>query len=165
MANTQPALTGGCQCGRVRYAASGAPDEVSVCHCRMCQKAVGGPFVALAMFRPEQITWTRGTPASYRSLTIAIRLYCAGCGTPLAFFDDDSGNIELTLGSLDDPEHLIPTRAAGTESQLHWVEAVSSLPGKTTQQNYAGQGKRHIVSFQHPDHDTPADWAPPRGVS
>jgi hypothetical protein len=165
MANTQLALTGGCQCGRVRYAASGTPDDVSVCHCRMCQKAVGGPFIALAMFRPEQVTWTRGEPASFRSSTIATRLYCADCGTPLAFVDDDTGNIELTLGSLDNPDRLPPIRAAGIESRVGWVDAVPSLPALSTQQNYEGQGKRHIVSFQHPDHDTPAGWTPPRGVS
>ena len=52
MTETQ-ALTGGCQCGRVRYALSVVPDDVSVCHCRMCQKAVGGPFiVARSRFMP-----------------------------------------------------------------------------------------------------------------
>jgi hypothetical protein len=164
MANTQSALTGGCQCGRIRYAVSGAPDDVSVCHCRMCQKAVGGPFIALAMFRPDRVTWTRGTPGRFRSSTIATRLFCAGCGTPLAYVDDDSGNIELTLGSLDHPERIAPTRATGTESLLPWVAQVPTLPAKTTEQNYANRNKRRVVSFQHPDHDTPADWSPQRGA-
>ena len=66
---TETILTGGCQCGRVRYATSVVPDDVSVCHCRMCQKAVGGPFIALALVHPDQITWTRGKPASFRSST------------------------------------------------------------------------------------------------
>ena len=38
--------TGGCQCGAVRYALLALPLEVSVCHCRMCQKASGGPIMA-----------------------------------------------------------------------------------------------------------------------
>jgi hypothetical protein len=164
MADTQSALTGGCQCGRVRYAATGAPDDVSVCHCRMCQKAVGGPFVALAMFRPEQVTWTRDRPGQFRSSTVATRLFCPGCGTPLAYVDDDSGNVELTLGSLDDPARLGPTRATGTESMLNWTSSVTSLPAKTTEQNDAGRNKRPVVSFQHPDGNTPPDWSPPRGA-
>ena len=44
----KPALTGGCQCGAVRYALYAEPQRAGVCHCRMCQKAVGGPFMAWA---------------------------------------------------------------------------------------------------------------------
>ena len=36
--------SGGCQCGAVRYKVEGPLDEVSVCYCRMCQKATGGAF-------------------------------------------------------------------------------------------------------------------------
>ena len=56
---TDTNLTGGCQCGRVRYAFSGAPVDVTVCHCRMCQMAVGGPFITLVQLRPGQIAWTK----------------------------------------------------------------------------------------------------------
>ncbi len=46
MYKTKPTMTGGCQCGAVRYALFEMP-ELTICHCRMCQKAVGGPFAAL----------------------------------------------------------------------------------------------------------------------
>ncbi len=35
-------MTGGCQCGRVRYAAEVDSDDAYLCHCRMCQRATGG---------------------------------------------------------------------------------------------------------------------------
>ncbi|HEY5106329.1 MAG TPA: hypothetical protein VII73_06080 [Caulobacteraceae bacterium] len=41
---TTTPLTGGCQCGAVRFAIDGALGRPGICHCRMCQKAVGGPF-------------------------------------------------------------------------------------------------------------------------
>ena len=104
-------MTGGCQCGHVRYAFVGAPVEVTVCHCRMCQKAVGGPFITLAQLRPGQITWTRGTPGEFRSSSIATRLFCRDCGTPLAYVDDDTDAVEITSGSLDDPSRAVPTRS------------------------------------------------------
>ena len=36
-------LTGGCQCGNVRFRAR-LLGRGSICHCRMCQKAFGGFF-------------------------------------------------------------------------------------------------------------------------
>ena len=155
-------MTGGCQCGRVRYALATVPHDVSVCHCRMCQKAVGGPFVALALIHADELTWTRGRRGQYRSSTIATRLFCTDCGTPLAYVNDDSGAIELTTGSFDQPARAVPTRATGNESRLPWIDALPSLPAPT-EELYATRKPRRIVSFQHPDHDTPPNWAPPGG--
>ncbi len=41
-------ITGGCQCGAIRYALHDAPTGASICHCRMCQKAFGNYFAPLA---------------------------------------------------------------------------------------------------------------------
>jgi len=160
-----PHLTGGCQCGRVRYALSVMPQDVSVCHCRMCQKAVGGPFVALAVVHADELTWTRGMPGEFRSSSIATRLFCRDCGTPFAYVNDDSGDVEVTTGSLDQPGRAVPTRATGNESRLPWVDALGSLPAQTTGELHAARKMGRITSYQHPDHDTPADWTPPRGES
>ena len=40
-------LSGGCQCGRVRYSARLESDDAYLCHCRMCQKATGSIFAGL----------------------------------------------------------------------------------------------------------------------
>ena len=47
-ANNKLVLTGGCQCGAVRFALSVPPPKVSICHCRMCQKASFAPFASFA---------------------------------------------------------------------------------------------------------------------
>ena len=51
---TKPVLTGGCQCGAVRFALSAPPAKVSICHCRMCQKAAGAPFASFADIEHER---------------------------------------------------------------------------------------------------------------
>jgi hypothetical protein len=81
----KPVLTGGCQCGAVRYALFAKPERTGICYCRMCQKAVGGPFFAWAAVDEDDIAWTHGAPAQFASSSAADRGFCARCGTPLTF--------------------------------------------------------------------------------
>ena len=149
--------TGGCQCGAVRYALLSAP-EGSVCHCRMCQKAVGGPFAALAKLPKADVVWTRGRPAVFRSSASGMRGFCSGCGTPLTFAYDDAAHMEVTIGSLDDPAGAPPKRAFGVESRLRWVADL--LPGRLPETRSDELPARNRTSRQHPDQETTADWKP-----
>ena len=150
---SKPVLTGGCQCGAVRFAISAVPNKVSICHCRMCQKATGSPFASFADINKVDLTWTKGQPAFFRSSSIADRGYCAACGTPLSFGRIDGERIEIMTGAFDRSDRLVPTRQFGTESRLGWVVGISNLPSQTTQQNYGPEKMATIVSHQHPDHD------------
>ncbi|HZS81801.1 MAG TPA: GFA family protein [Stellaceae bacterium] len=156
-----PLLTGGCQCGALRYALFAAPERVHLCHCRMCQKAVGGPFAALAPVRRRDFAWTRGAPAAFDSSSIASRDFCPRCGTPLSFFYRASDWIALTIGSFDRPQEVAPTQHFGIESRLPWLDAIAGLPAETTAATMTAERKRRIANRQHPDHDTPPDWTPP----
>ena len=160
MPETKPVMTGGCQCGAVRYALYEVPVS-SVCHCRMCQKAVGGPFAASAPVKRAWFAWTRGTPASFASSSLAHRDFCAICGTPLTFRYDDADTISVTLGSLDHPEAVPPVRQYGIEGRLSWLDRIAALPFETTDASMAPHRKQLLVNRQHPDHDTDAGWTPP----
>lgn len=150
---TKPVLSGGCQCGAIRFAVNTAPTRISICHCRMCQKASGAPFASFADVNRENLTWTRGGPAAFRSSTIANRYFCAACGTPMGFGRVDGPRIEIMTGTFDRPDLVVPTRQFGSESRLGWVVAIANLPSQTTQQNYGPEKMASIVSHQHPDHD------------
>src|ERR1700712_5518182 len=112
MYKTQPTMTGGCQCGAIRYALYEIP-ESTLCHCRMCQKAVGGPFAALSKVKRGSFAWTRGQPASFQSSSTAQRHFCTACGTPLTFQSLGGDAIEVTTGSLDAPAAAPPTKNFG----------------------------------------------------
>ena len=58
-------LAGGCQCGAIRFALSAPPAKISICHCRMCQKASGAPFASLADIDHADFAWTRVQPAAF----------------------------------------------------------------------------------------------------
>jgi hypothetical protein len=150
---TKPVLTGGCQCGAIRFALSAPPKKVSICHCRMCQKAAGAPFASFADIENADFAWTRGQPAAFRSSSIAERHFCAACGTPLSFRRLDGPSIEIMTGAFDRPDRVVPTRQYGTESRLGWVVSIANMPSQTTLQNYGSDKVNGIVSHQHPDHD------------
>ena len=155
-------LTGGCQCGAVRYAITATPERVHLCHCRMCQKASGGPFAIGAPVQRSGFAWTRGPPASFASSSLAHRDFCAKCGTPLAFRYDDSPTISVTLGSLDRPQDVAPVRHYGIEGRIPWLDTLDTLPVEATDEMMNADRAQRRVGYQHPDHDTPPDWPPPR---
>ena len=139
-------MNGGCQCGAVRYSLFEAP-ESTVCHCRMCQKAVGGPFAALSKVKTTQFAWTKGQPASFQSSSVAERHFCSACGTPLTFHYLDGDAIEVTTGSLDNPASVPTTKNFGTESRLPWIGHIA--PGQVPDITTAEISARDIVSHQH----------------
>ncbi len=145
--------TGGCQCGAVRYRIDQTPEYPSLCHCRMCQKAGGAPFMAFFSVEKANFVLTRGAPAIFRSSEIAERGFCSVCGTPLTYAMDGRDHVSLTIGSLDQPADVAPTEQLGVESMLPWFPSLAGLPASESQ---AWMTKYHITdagSRQHPDHE------------
>jgi hypothetical protein len=116
------AMTGGCACGRVRYTARIDNDDAYLCHCRMCQRATGGVSIAFKNLKKADVTW-ESEPDWYASSPIARRPYCRDCGSPLGFAFPDGENMDLTIGSFDDPYRFAPRRHFGAES-IHraWID-------------------------------------------
>jgi hypothetical protein len=146
-----PLHAGGCQCGAVRFAVYAEPRKIGICHCRMCQKAVAGPFAVLAEVPWSDFAWTKGQPGHFRSSSRATRDFCAACGTPLSYRKPGGDIIELLTGSFDQPGRVAPTYAVGIESRLAWLDGLNALPGKTTLDNIGADRLAAIASFQHPD--------------
>lgn len=154
--------TGGCQCGAVRFAFEEEPDNVHVCHCRMCQKAVGGPFAVICPVAKSGFRVTRGEMAWFHSSDVARRGFCRDCGTPMIFDYPHDPGIGIMAGALDRPALVPPVVQYGIESRVPWYAHLPELPGD--QPTYAedpdGMLPRIEASnHQHPDHDT-AEWPP-----
>jgi hypothetical protein len=135
-----PVATGGCQCGAVRYAFYAPLENAHVCHCRMCQRATGGVFAALAGTAPENFAWTRGTPAFFASSNLAKRAFCEKCGTPLSFkYEAPSARMYTTIGSLDEPGRVELVKQYGIESRLPWVKFCETVPEERTAESAQAQ--------------------------
>jgi hypothetical protein len=145
-------LAGGCQCGAVRFAVTGAIGRASICHCRMCQKAFGAFYAPLVS--ATAVTWTRGAPAYFQSSNRARRGFCQICGTPLTFEPDD-GAVELAIGAFDDPMRIRPTIQHSVDARMPWLTELDGLPERSSEEAAEVQPYYDSIrSFQHPDHDT-----------
>ena len=151
MSEAQKTLSGGCQCGAVRYRLAAVPKAPSICHCRMCQKAGGAPFMVFAGLPEQFVEWTRGAPKIYASSDFAERGFCADCGTPLTYQMKGKPRISFTVGSFDSPADIAPFDQLGVESRLPWVETIAALPVHRTEDWMRDMGVAVIQSHQHPD--------------
>ena len=154
-----PVHSGGCQCGAVRYALYAEPTRPHICHCRMCQKALGSFFAPLAIVPNSDFAWTRGEPGTFMSSTVVERGFCKDCGTPLTFRFVERDNIDITIGSLDDPASQKPEGQYGMESRLPWFSELAGLPQSETPDVIPAELLSRLESHQHPDHDTD-HWEP-----
>lgn len=142
-------FTGGCQCGAVRFRATGVLQAV-ICHCRMCQKAVGNYFAPLIVV--EKLDWTRGMPRFFRSSNKAQRGFCESCGTPLIYLGDD-GSREILGGAFDDPQFVVPEKQINVAAKLPVYDRLPHIPhNENVEAEMAFNAT--IVNHQHPDHDT-----------
>jgi hypothetical protein len=149
--------SGGCQCGAVRFRTSELINNAHICHCRMCQKAVGNFFAALVNTPKCKLAWTRGTPARFQSSGDVERGFCANCGTPLFFDHLTSDEIELCIGAFDTPQILIPISQDSIESRMPWFSTICNI--KVSGTSLEIDGPEHVKNVQdsnnqHPDHDT-----------
>ena len=155
---TSKTLSGGCQCGAVRFKVHGAPKDSSVCYCRMCQKASASHALALVSVRGFEVEWTRGQLSWFQSSNAARRGFCKKCGTPLAY--DAPDGLALSVLAFDNPDAVPPAIAYGSEAKRIWCDAIPALPQRHTLQDDATNNfLKTLVSHQHPDRDTKA-WPP-----
>lgn len=122
------AYAGGCLCGQVRWAATAEPANVRVCHCRLCQKATGGPFFARAIFLAGDIAWS-GDTTCWPSSPRIDRLSCARCGTQMfAKPRDAPARLGVSLATLDDRDAIRPAGHIWVSAKLDELILDDGLP-------------------------------------
>jgi hypothetical protein len=123
-------LTGGCQCGALRYEVSAAPLATYTCHCTECQRTTGSAF-SLAIVVPDgAFRLMKGEPRlvqrtadSGRTVT---RWTCPECGgwiTSSSQPSETPGEMirRVRAGTLDNTSWLRPTAHFWTRSRQPWV--------------------------------------------
>src|SRR5579871_3214512 len=104
-----PALTGGCQCGAVRYEIRGQPAAVYICHCLECRKQSASAFGISVRVQRAHFALLSGSPRVWSRPTDSGRVldcwFCPECGSRV-WHEQGGGKGELVTvkgGSLDGP--------------------------------------------------------------
>ncbi|HSX70294.1 MAG TPA: GFA family protein [Pseudomonas sp.] len=121
--------TGGCHCGRLRYAFEEPLQDIAHCHCSICRRTTGGIVTTWLTLPMASFRWTRGSAAAYASSASCTRYFCAHCGCHLSLFTTHSPEtLDLTVASLDHPERAPADRHIWVGSRLPWLHLDENLP-------------------------------------
>jgi hypothetical protein len=129
---SEKSKSGHCLCGAVKISAVLANHEAGACHCKMCQRWAGGPFVAIAC-TPETTFEGQDAIGVYPSSEWAERGFCKHCGSPLFSRVKSDGSYYLPVGLLDDTEDLTLVSEIFIDRKPSWY----SFAEKTSQMTEA----------------------------
>ena len=128
------AIAGGCFCGAVRYRAD-AVFDAGYCHCSVCRRISGAAAVCWVSVKTEDFAVIEGAPARLQSSEHFTRWFCRECGTHLYGTDDcpapikvGSKLVSIMLGTLDEPDLVVPQIHQWWSSRVPWFSNCMSLP-------------------------------------
>jgi hypothetical protein len=111
---------GGCQCGQLRFAAEGRPENVRICHCRQCQKATGSAFFARALYPTDKVA-IDGRMTRFSSSDRLERASCPECGGFVLSLRKNGSMIAIALSAFDQDPGFKPTDHMWLDEKAAWL--------------------------------------------
>ena len=123
-------MSGGCQCGKVRFRMESAPIITHCCHCRSCQKVSGSALRINALIEADRLTIIDGEPELYQGAESQKALQCPACRFALWTFHPNMGEkvAFVEVGLLDEGECLPPEAHYFIRSKHPWVTLPAGVP-------------------------------------
>lgn len=130
MADATAEITRGrCLCGEVTYEFRGPENWRAHCHCESCRRNTSSPFTTFFGVPRDAFRFTGATPKVFHSSPGVRRLFCANCGSPMAYDADKfPGEIHLYAASLEDSAGFRPQAHVHWAEKVPWVELADDLP-------------------------------------
>ncbi|KAF9054707.1 DUF636 domain-containing protein [Panaeolus papilionaceus] len=128
-----------CLCKAVKFTLTGEPFHFVLCHCSNCKQTSGSGFLANAMFKPQQISITKGATdiVDYRdgntlSGNIITRSFCGKCGANL-FIKPAKGGIVITHPSVvEGKTQWVPKKEMHVPDKFAWIKEITLQQKKAT---------------------------------
>lgn len=119
---------GQCLCGAVQFDIEGDLSVPAMCHCAMCRRNHGalGVYTSakeekIRLQGAENLRW-------FRSSDMAERGFCGKCGSKLFWRRVGEGDMDVTMGSLDNPTGLTATKHIWVEFKGDYYDIPDDLP-------------------------------------
>ncbi len=123
-------VRGSCLCGGAAYEIDGELEPMAHCHCSICRKHHGAPFVTFVGVNTSQFRWVKGQDlvTEYESSPGSRRGFCRICGSSLPRRVPEGALFFLPAGTLDDDPGTRPQGHVFVGSKAPWVEIHDDLP-------------------------------------
>ncbi|MBO6717168.1 MAG: GFA family protein [Rhizobiaceae bacterium] len=117
-------ISGGCQCGNVRYRITGRPVVFYLCHCTECQRHTSSAFGESLRIRRDDLE-IDGDMACFTRVSDAGNRregwFCAECGVRIVHGTAGNPMVNIKAGTLDDTTWLVPAGHIWTRSKQSFV--------------------------------------------
>ena len=97
---------GHCLCGKVKFTAKDRGNKVTACHCGMCRRWGGGPFIEVEC-RAEVRFKGEDNISVYDSSEWAERGFCKHCGTHLFYHLKGTQEYQMPVGLFENQQNLV----------------------------------------------------------
>lgn len=116
-------LTGGCNCGAVRYAVEGPIPDATYCHCTRCQRRSGAAASPSAHPAPGTFHILTGEDVlrCWAPQDGGEKWFCSLCGSSVyALRRDGSDTIGIRMGTFDEDPGVRPSAHVWCDSAASW---------------------------------------------
>ena len=118
-------LTGGCQCGAVRYEIDAEPLTVIACHCTECQRQSASAFGMTVPVPRAALKIVKGKPAHWSRVAESGNevgaVFCPDCGVRLYHEPVNKAFPNVKAGTFDDTSWIVPVGHIWTEKAQPWM--------------------------------------------
>lgn len=127
---------GQCMCGAVKLTASQSSDAICACHCKMCRRWSGAPFMEIDCGDAVQIEGEEHVSV-YDSSNWAERGFCARCGSHLFYRLKETRQHMVPVGLFDDDQQLTFRKQVFVDERPHYYRFANETRNLTAAETIA----------------------------
>ncbi|SJZ55511.1 GFA family protein [Consotaella salsifontis] len=128
-------VTGKCLCGAVRFEAVVEKLEVGACHCGICRRWAGGPFMAVGA--SAAVLSGIDDLGIFQSSEWGERGFCRECGSSLFWRSRDESHYALSVNALQDASDATFSTEIFIDSKPAWYDFANDTKKMTGAEVFA----------------------------